>query len=367
MNAESAFLLKCLAVFDSLYICYPLLVFGFDGLGHVGGFRKMLSTPFIYIYQIYYVVFRAVGPMASWTVCVLTAQRQDEIEAGKYFSQIRPLNTIARNSLTCTVPAFRYFGLRSLQKADGHGLRKVKVIMAALTVVSVMTDAPYWFCFKVNYDSQEYAEQKTVSNALFMLRRFWCGYMMTAHDKLNLFVFQIKQFQCSFGAIHKVLSTTLASDKALKEYYYGVKLLLVNLLPVLLLALITVIFISFLLRRKQERIMVLSQTDENSRKLDNLTLCLVSVAVSFLCLISPHVVYSVMVRVDFMPCVVMQMSYVTIYLSIINSSVNFFIYYFCLPPFRAAVKRSVRVCGGQQATEAMHQPLSQSVTAGTSC
>ncbi len=171
--------------------------------------------------------------------------------------------------------------------------------------------------------------------------------------------------QCSFGSIYMTLRTPLAKDEAVNKYYYGVKMLLVNAMPTVLLALITVAFARFLATRKQERKIVLKQTGDKISTFDGLTHCLVSVAVVAICLVTPHLVYSVMVRAEFRPCAVRQMGFITQYLEILNSSVNFFIYYATLGSFRAGVGKSLKVCGRETDGVIQEQPVPQPATVST--
>ncbi len=75
LNPPALFLMKCLAVYDTLntacsnadgipYLAWLL------GFGHI-----LFSTPYWYIDLPVYNIYRFAGSLSSWTVCVMTVQR----------------------------------------------------------------------------------------------------------------------------------------------------------------------------------------------------------------------------------------------------------------------------------------------------
>ncbi len=75
MSPEILFLLKCLAVVDSVYIVSPFITDVIPTMGVMLGFGNIALTGYIYLYQVAYCLYVAATPLTRWTVCLLTIQR----------------------------------------------------------------------------------------------------------------------------------------------------------------------------------------------------------------------------------------------------------------------------------------------------
>ncbi len=74
-NQETLFVLKCLAVFDSVAIAMPVFMTDLVTYGFMLGYTHVYNSPYIYVYHAAHAVFRITSPIAKWLVCVLTIQR----------------------------------------------------------------------------------------------------------------------------------------------------------------------------------------------------------------------------------------------------------------------------------------------------
>ncbi len=75
LNAESLFLAKCLAVYDSFFLFSYLSTEAVVCLTWMFGFGYISNTAYKYCYRFMFVLFRIAGPMSFWTMCVITVQR----------------------------------------------------------------------------------------------------------------------------------------------------------------------------------------------------------------------------------------------------------------------------------------------------
>ncbi len=76
MNVNSLFLMKCLALYDSLYLVGSFLTFGIDFLGWAFGYGYQKQSVYLYVERIsYYFFFKICGSMSFWMIAVLTVER----------------------------------------------------------------------------------------------------------------------------------------------------------------------------------------------------------------------------------------------------------------------------------------------------
>ena len=76
LNAASLFLMKCLSVYDSLFLWGALLSHVVHYLAWILGFGYINATPYLYVDRIsYYCLQRIAAPMSYWTAAVITVQR----------------------------------------------------------------------------------------------------------------------------------------------------------------------------------------------------------------------------------------------------------------------------------------------------
>ncbi len=78
---------------------------------------------------------------------------------------------------------------------------------------------------------------------------------------------------------------------------------------------------------------------EDSKSLNDLTICLIAVAGAFLILVIPFAVVSIILYSKPKSCSFFKAQYIIGPLTLTNSSLNFFLYYWKLAPFRRAVKK----------------------------
>ena len=76
LNAASLFLMKCLSVYDSLYLFGLCLTRLSHYFVWILGFGYINATPYLYVDRIsYYCLQRIAAPMSYWTAAVITVQR----------------------------------------------------------------------------------------------------------------------------------------------------------------------------------------------------------------------------------------------------------------------------------------------------
>ncbi len=76
MNKVSLFLLKCLTIFDSLYLIGAFAVFSLDYYLWQGGLKTVAQSAYIYVEQICYAILvRMAAPMSYWIITILTIER----------------------------------------------------------------------------------------------------------------------------------------------------------------------------------------------------------------------------------------------------------------------------------------------------
>ncbi len=115
-------------------------------------------------------------------------------------------------------------------------------------------------------------------------------------------------------------------------------------MPALISAIGTGLLTKFLQKQKQVRRSVLSEGSSASKrkdqeeKLDNLTVCLIALAICFLLFLIPFTVSASLRVGDVEECAALRTYTITVSFTMLNSSVNFFISYWLLPSFRNAVK-----------------------------
>ncbi len=76
MNAESLFLMKCLAIYDTCFLVGGFIAFGCEYLRWILGFGYDRHTAYLYVDRLsYYCFFRMGASMSYWTIAILTVQR----------------------------------------------------------------------------------------------------------------------------------------------------------------------------------------------------------------------------------------------------------------------------------------------------
>ncbi len=148
-----------------------------------------------------------------------------------------------------------------------------------------------------------------------------------------------------------LLLNEYAPSQRVSEIYFGIAIFLRHILPVFITVIATILLVRFIQKNKKRRSSILSEgnlgkrNQNSTNQLDDLTICLTTVAVLFLLLLVPHSLVSITGYTGKNPCSRRIALSVTFCSDILNSSVNFFVYYWKLPPFRRAV-RAVCSCSG---------------------
>ncbi len=152
---------------------------------------------------------------------------------------------------------------------------------------------------------------------------------------------QIEKVPCKDRTLYVILPTRFSMSQEFNEIFSGVSTFLRIVVPVIGTVCTTVLLVVFIQRRKLQA--PSSNREEKHRKqMDDLTVCLIAVSVSFLCLVLPFSVVSILFYTSPTSCSFFTTFYVIVSLTITNSSVNFFIYHWKLQPFRKAVRRMFR-------------------------
>ncbi len=153
--------------------------------------------------------------------------------------------------------------------------------------------------------------------------------------------FQITRFDCESKTVYLKQDSPVNLGKVYHRMYYGISLIFLQLLPVIIICIFTVLLSIFIQRRKQARPQSNNQ-ETQERKMNDLTVCLIVVALCFLIFIVPDAIVSAMFVAGVSNCLFFKALYILTILPPINSSVNFVIYYWKLASFREAVKKVIK-------------------------
>ncbi len=148
--------------------------------------------------------------------------------------------------------------------------------------------------------------------------------------------------------MHLMLPTELGNNQKFNELFLGTAVFFLVILPVFLTALATALLVKFVQKRKKIRSTVLSEgpaaPQPQASQLDDLTMCLIAVAVAFFILVMPIAIISILDYTKPTSCSYKQAEALVAAYTFLNSSVNFFIYYWKLPAFRKAVQKVLICC-----------------------
>ncbi len=178
----------------------------------------------------------------------------------------------------------------------------------------------------------------------------WCNY----------FILQIKGFNCPTGTKYFFIPTKYKPSKEVTDIYYASYIIPKYGLPVLVTAIGTGLLVRFLQKQKNVRKAMLSEGPHTNRRkhgepLDNLTVCLVAIAVCFFVFLIPFTVLASMQYTKIKTCTYLRILPSGVLLALLNSSVNFLIYFWLLPPFKKAIRG---LCGGQESREQTNPSIS---------
>lgn len=137
-------------------------------------------------------------------------------------------------------------------------------------------------------------------------------------------------------------STLEMLDVDSQDWHLSVAFPFRYILPVILTTIATGMLVRFIQKRKQKRRMLSEvpcqiEAEVQGDKLDDLTFCLLAVAISFFLLVVPFAVLSVLLYTEYKACTLNQARAIIPNFALVNSCINFFIYYWKLLPFRRAI------------------------------
>ncbi len=150
------------------------------------------------------------------------------------------------------------------------------------------------------------------------------------------------RFDCESGAKYVVANSQYTFGERFQETYFAVTAFVKGTLPVIIITIVTALLVRFLQKRHKARHTLFAETSVNKQQrheLDNLTKCFAALIVSFLVLVVPFTLWSVVSHLKPKTCSITKAGYVFQDFILLNSAVNFFIYCWKLAPFRQAIQK----------------------------
>ncbi len=148
MIPECLFLLKCLAVFDSLPLLGAFLTFAVEYYKWAFGYGYNRLSAYIYVERIsYYLLYRLCGALSYWLIPFLTIQRW--IIWLVCTSSLFQWWFLLTQKILCILYC-RYIGLTSMEKPSSARLRNVRIAVMVLIIFFVLVDIPFWMTYKVS-------------------------------------------------------------------------------------------------------------------------------------------------------------------------------------------------------------------------
>ncbi len=141
--------------------------------------------------------------------------------------------------------------------------------------------------------------------------------------------------------------TNYSATQKTRIIYQSFVLVVKMVLPVIITLITTFLLVVFLYKRKKFRKTLDTQshmTKTSIEQLDDLTVCLVALAVGFSIFLPPLAVVSALVHTNITDCTYLRAIRHVVSLALTNSCTNFFIYYWKLSSFRTAVKELFCFC-----------------------
>ncbi len=128
------------------------------------------------------------------------------------------------------------------------------------------------------------------------------------------------------------------------EIYFRVTVFLAATLPVIIITVATALLVRFIQKRQKTRQTMFAEApssvnQQQRHELDELTVCLTALAISFLVLVVPFTIWSNVSYTNIFTCSLLKSGFVLLDFNLLNSAVNFFIYYWKLAPFRKAIQK----------------------------
>ncbi len=167
-------------------------------------------------------------------------------------------------------------------------------------------------------------------------------------------VFQVLKVSCEETIRYFLVPTKYTGSLFFRTIYFGISLLLRNISPIFITCVATGILVHFIQQRKRIRKISLSEGTSTQQaqlredQLEDLTVCLILLAVSFAIFVFPISFLSFLLYINITNCTIHIAFRWAVPFALLNNSVNFIIYYWKLPLFRKSTNALLRCCGGKE-------------------
>ncbi len=158
-----------------------------------------------------------------------------------------------------------------------------------------------------------------------------------AQNILIIFLLQVRVVKCEKTTFYVRVNSKYSVGQKFNEIYFAISVFLRVIVPVIITIGSTALLVRFIQKRKRSAPSN-NQQEQQKRQMDDLTVCLVAVAVCFLVFVFPFSATSITLYTNPTGCLFYNAQYIIVPLTLTNSSMNFFIYYWKLIPFRKAIK-----------------------------
>ncbi len=209
------------------------------------------------------------------------------------------------------------------------------MLVAALNVSIIVLEIPAWMTHKVVNKSISFFYSKEWSTDLEL-------------ENFCFAAFQVQRVFCDGNLKYFLIPTEFAGPQIYRRIYFGITVVLRNTTPVVITCIGTCLLVHFIQKKKQIRKLALAEGPAayrgKEKQLDDLTICLIALAATFACLIVPSSMFSLLLYINFTNCSVYKGIMWMVCFIFLNSSLNFVIYYWKLPPFRKTANQLLSMC-----------------------
>lgn len=169
-----------------------------------------------------------------------------------------------------------------------------------------------------------------------------------------LFHIQVQIVTCEDATRYFLVPTKYTGSQFFRRIFFGISLVLRNTSPIIITCVSTGLLVHFIQHKKKIRKTKLSegsaisQSQPREEQLGDLTICLISLAVTFTLFVVPVSTLSFLMYINIVNCTILKMVRWAVALGLLNSSVNFLIYFWKLPLFRKGATQLLRGCSGKE-------------------
>ncbi len=158
---------------------------------------------------------------------------------------------------------------------------------------------------------------------------------------------------CEDKVKYFLVPTQASGSLLFRTIYFSISAVLRNFLPIIITAVSTALLVKFIQKKKRIRRDMLSVSvtvEQRVREdqLNDLTICLIALAVAFVVFIAPITLLSILFYANVTNCIFYKAIRWAGCFSLLNSSTNFIIYCWKMPLFRKATARLVCPGGGKE-------------------